>query len=346
MGEAEYKIALCTSLWELAEIPCAPDDIVRLSGGQNNAVYRIQVKGGPWVFAKRYLPDRNRLEREYGMLQALSGSGFTGIPHPLHRLDHLETGLYTFVCGRHLSADQFAERELMAIVDHFVGLDRFEDVEAIQRHPPAIMSAFTLRDVLRVLHQRMDALQGFEPEKIHDRVRGFLEDADILGVVMRAENTWVQEIGLERLHRRIPAKYERFSQADSGPHNMLWTPDRQLVVVDWEYGGRAHPMWSFASMLQHEQMRGLSAEGRDFLVKAYLSKTPLPFEITQMLPLFLLLTQIEWVMCMVSSMLPDKIECRINAAPDPKAFDIDAYIVGQINKTVARLASLASTLRR
>jgi hypothetical protein len=81
----------------------------------NNRLYQLQADNGRLAALKVYLQDdRQRLEREHGMLSFLRHRGFAGVPTPLLRSDVHCYAVYSFESGDTRPAGEWTEAHAAA----------------------------------------------------------------------------------------------------------------------------------------------------------------------------------------------------------------------------------------
>ena len=134
--------------------------VQQLSGGSNNRLYRIETREGRSLLAKKYFNDnRSRLVREYGVLTALCKRGFNEVPKPCARLDELNTGVYSFVHGRHIDSFDFTRDHITKIANFLAKMHDVTRADVSLEVPMGFMSARSLSEVIALIRGRIEAIQ-------------------------------------------------------------------------------------------------------------------------------------------------------------------------------------------
>ncbi len=228
---------LAASLATQAGLP-PPREIVRLSGGKNNRVYRV----GDAAVLKLYHWDprdpRDRLRAEWRFLTYAWSHGVRNIPRPLAKDDAAHVGLYAWLPGSVVAAvsPEYVEAALSFLLA----------VNAEPRSPAALdpgsEACFSLNAHIATIDRRVARLADIDSEVPHhaaatvlvharlrpswDHVRArLLNGADRLG------------IGVED---RLDDALLCISPSDFGFHNALVEHGR-VGFIDFEYAGRDDP---------------------------------------------------------------------------------------------------------
>lgn len=311
----------------------------RLIGGSNNVLYRLEVIGRTPLVAKFYFRDeRRRLEREFETLSVLKERGFSEIASPLARFDDLNAAVYDFIDGRSRDADELTRGDVAAIANFLIKLHRPFVGEPPPVLPPAFASAFSLAEVAACIRGRLDDCRAALTADMGGRVAKFVADQQLLNFVEARLLSLEKDVGAERFQRQLPREHRRLSPVDFGPHNMLWGEDGSLKVVDFEYGGWDHPMRVIADSLAHDKMRHFPEGLADLLVSIYLKGASLPPEVLEDLEGYRLLSRLEWIGVLISSMLPEKLR-RLAYAKDGD-LDVEEHLERQMKKILERVKEL------
>jgi len=101
--------------------------VVRLTGGRNNQVYRVELDDGGSLLLKRYFSDprdpRDRLGAEWNFLQHAWSRGIRVVPEPLACDASLQAGLYGYVNGRKLAAAELEPRHVDAAIEFILAVN-------------------------------------------------------------------------------------------------------------------------------------------------------------------------------------------------------------------------------
>jgi len=258
------------------------------------------------------------------------------VPEPIFKDSEANTAVYEFVEGMSLEAEDLEVNHIEQIVEFLLKLHSFSYDQVKTELPMAFMSALSFNEVLGHMdnrdHQFGDGLEAVDP-----KVKSYLEENKVIGLLEDGLSAIKTSIGDQKMKKKIGKEYWRLSPTDFGPHNMIWRPNGELVVIDLEYAGWDHPMRFMADFLEHERLLSLKPELRELLVNGYLAKSSLPKEVTDDLWVFMEIAKIEWVKIIISSLLPDKIARIEHSKGD---FDKDAYIDKQLEKLKRRIGEI------
>jgi thiamine kinase-like enzyme len=309
-----------------------------LTGGMNNLLYKVAVEGGQTYVAKRYHQDqRQRLRREYDVLTVLHEKGFEEVPVPMFRFDDLQVGIYSFVHARQIQSADFSTHELDAIVAYLTKLQAISPSEVAIDLLRAESSAFSLAEVVDLIMARVKPFQEEEGRRLHPNTTAFIQETGVFAFVEERLAQCRQEFAT-RFDQQILREYQRLSSVDSGPHNMLWSDDKKLTVLDFEYAGWDHPLREVGNLLAHSKMRGLSDDQKSYFVKQYLQHTTLPTQITGDLEGFRMLSEIEWIILNMTYLLPSRIT-RLQQLKGPE-YDVDAHLETYMQEIQERMEAL------
>jgi hypothetical protein len=243
MGDGELMHDIAAMLGRDVAIP--PQlTLEPCTAGGNNRVFRVRA-GDVDLVAKAYYhhpsDTRERLRAEYAFLTFCATLGLDCVPRPVScdRARHL--GLYEYISGRKLAADEIGETEIAAAARFIVALN-----DPARRKgaglPDASEACFSLAAHAGMLEQRLARLDGIDAATEADR--------DARGLVAELRERW------RTLHPRIahecaalgfaadaplPAEDRCISPSDFGFHNALMRRDGSLVFIDFEYAGWDDP---------------------------------------------------------------------------------------------------------
>ena len=222
-----------------------PVAVERLAGGRNNQVYRLVTSGGAPLFLKSYFHDprdtRARLAAEWSFLEYAWQRGIRSVPEPIAADPALQLGLYEFVEGRAVRADDVGWPLLEVAAGFILDLNRApRDIAAL---PIASEACMSVAEHVATVDRRVNGLQQLHPDVPH-------REAAAQFIARRLVPTWqaVRERVLaeaKHLDRAVDAPLDAAaviaSPSDFGFHNMLVRPDGTLAFTDFEYAGRDDP---------------------------------------------------------------------------------------------------------
>ena len=228
----------------------------RMTGGYNNALYRVEVGGERYACKLCIADERRRAAREHGALRLLHAVGLDIAPQPVW-LDEsctvapYPTVIYRWVPGEPLDAS-LTEQQLAAL------LGSFHDMHALRADD---FQEGVLRDA--VYHWFDAAPYLAELGDFLDRYGPWLATTEPDGRDLRA-----------RLARLLDGCAECFASAaveigrgcfplrlvrvDPNLANTVWGEDGRLRWVDWEYSGWGDPALDLAGLRWHAALSEFS----------------------------------------------------------------------------------------
>lgn len=311
-----------------------------LPGGSNNRLIRLETRDPGFLVAKVYFTDdRHRLAREFGVLSALNRQGFTEVPCALARFDPLETAVYSYMEGSSIPASAFTASHIEQIAAYLAKLHGLTREVVKEDLPMAYASARSLGEVVTLIRDRFVYFAEDKRVALPSSLQRFLFEERVIERVEALLGSFLACHEPAHLEELLPPADLRLTSIDFGAHNMLWRADGSLVVLDFEYGGWDHPLRVIADFLAHDVNQTMGAENAERFVTEYLRRSPLGENVLRDLSAYRYLSQLEWTMVCLTSMLPHKLAQL--AFAKGSSFDAETYIEAQIKKTAHRLAQLA-----
>lgn len=311
-------------------------------GGSNNRLFRATTTDGAPLLIKQYFSDdRRRLEREHGVLSILNERGFDEVPRPILAIPERRVGVYSFIEGSRLTADAFTEGHIDAIANYLAKVHRITPDQVPQVLPMAQSSARSLGEVIKRIEERLYRCNTKLLQQAQPSVKDFLEETQVLYRVRCALDEFLAVNSEDAIDLQITPENLRLSSADFGPHNMLWRPDGQLVVIDFEYGGWDHPLRVIGDFLAHDKTQAFKPGLADCFVQCYLQMSSLRPEILSQIELYGVLSRIEWITIYLTAMLPEKL-VRLRFAKG-EGFDMQEYVDEQMKAVRVRLKTFDKT---
>lgn len=213
--------------------------IQRLSGGMNNAVYRVQLLDQP-VCVKLYkIDERRRAEREWQVLCFLSERSPGIAPQPLRFSPdpELPAVVMELVPGVSLSDHQPGARELTALTE---ALKQFYALT-----PEVITYPHTVIGTPIVLMQRVESWLA----QITERV-----DEPLVKQILAVVTQWDSAEDGAILAMPAPTI---FSRGDPNLANCLWDGQR-VRCIDLEYSGWSDVAFDLAELIEAQPSRHVS----------------------------------------------------------------------------------------
>ena len=246
----------------------------RVTGGANNALYRVEANGEHFACKLCVDDGRQRAGREYGSLRLLQEAGLDLAPEPLWLDERCSVVPYPAVAYRWLRGTPLGPnptaQQLAALID---SIQRLHDIEPGDASDVELCDAwFHWFDFARYL----DELKAFLNE-----YGAWLVAADARGSQLRRRLTrlvedcsiFVAGSQADPSRERVPL---RLCRVDPGLANALWCDDGRLRWVDWEYSGWGDPALDLADLRWHAALDGLSSAEHDRLRDSYRRPTGTP----------------------------------------------------------------------
>ena len=245
------------------------DDVTvrRVTGGFNNALYRVAVDGQSYVCKLCVADGRRRAAREHNTFRLLHAAGLELAPQPLW-LDEsctvlpFPTVVYHWLPGRPLDSPP-TPRQLVAL------LEGYHNIHALRQRDYAQFG------ILDAWFHWLD----FEPYLVE--LRGFLAE---YGTWLATAEPDGQDLR-DRLARLVNGCTEALTATDVDPSresvplclcrvdpnlaNGVWDDDGRLRWVDWEYSGWGDPALDLAELRWHAALEDLHAEQHRWLRDNY-----------------------------------------------------------------------------
>jgi hypothetical protein len=218
----------------------------QLPGGGNNRVFRVDVDGTR-ALLKAYFqhPEdrRNRLRAEYSFCGFAWQNGLRSVPRPLAQDPEHQLGLYEFIDGRKLLAEEIDAAAVGQAMTFFADVNRHRHLPAARELQPASEAYFKLVDHLECIERRLTVLRDMQPASpIDHEAAAFVREE--LGPGWERVRAWVEaqsaRLGLN-LENEIAREDRRLSPSDFGFHNAILTAEGKLRFLDFEYAGWDDP---------------------------------------------------------------------------------------------------------
>lgn len=232
-----------------ARLVSAGDDDFRLTpiaGGANNRVYRLDLPDRK-LLLKSYFrhPDdpRDRLGHEFAFLSFAWERGLRCIAQPLAADQANNLGLYSWIEGRRLRAEELEATHVRAAVEFVRALNREREHPSAAGLPIGSEACFSLRQHLDCVGRRVAALQTISPAGDVDReaLQFVTRELEPLWKRLSARVlTDARAVGLP-IDEAIAAADRVLSPSDFGFHNALQSASGEVRFLDFEYAGWDDP---------------------------------------------------------------------------------------------------------
>lgn len=207
-----------------------PLQIVPLTGGGNNRVFKVEFESRDPVIVKQYFSHtqdlRPRLLSEFSFLQHARESGIRNVPEPIAFSSELNAAVYSFVPGRAIQHSDISDDLIQAMIDFFLALNKKKE----KTLPVASEACLSINDYLVTVDRRLEGLQSCAMEA---SIASFLNDCLL--------PKWTQ---YKTALSQVPFdKTQDFciSPSDFGFHNALMNSSNEITFIDFEYAGIDDP---------------------------------------------------------------------------------------------------------
>ena len=220
-----------------------PRALLRLAGGKNNQVYRVDTEAGRPLVLKRYFTDprdkRDRLAAEWNFLKAAWSRGIRCVPEPLTCDTTTHAALYGLVAGRKLLATELKPAHIDAAIDFVLAVNARPRAELAT----ASEACFSLSEHVATVERRLARLASLDPDApLVSEAQSFISSR-----LLPAWETVKSRLATDAREARL-AMDDELSQADGclspsdfGFHNALVDEAGRLTFLDFEYAGRDDP---------------------------------------------------------------------------------------------------------
>jgi aminoglycoside phosphotransferase (APT) family kinase protein len=290
--------------------------IQRVSGGNNNALYRVEADGCAAAVKLCVADARQRAAREYAAMRVLRDAGLDLAPEPVG-LDEscavvpYPTVIYHWLAGQTLGP-ALTDAQLAAL------LASLEQMHALEPRPSqSLMDCwFHWFDFSRYL----DELNDFRPHV------AWLEQADPDGRELSARLARLVRgcerfIAGARVNPRRDAITRRLCRADTNLANAIWGDDGRVRWVDWEYSGWGDPALELAETRWHIALAELTPAQHAWLRHNY-RRPPGDASFDERLAVWDRLITTRWAFLMLRALWsahngPDRVRLsRLTATPE------------------------------
>ena len=209
-----------------------------LSGGMNNALYRLWHDGRELCLKLHVVDDRRRAGREWATLTLLARRGHPRAPDPVWRSprDDRPAIAMTFVGGEPLGDAHLQPAQLDAIAEALA--DLYSITPADVREPIAEVATPARAMLRRVRADWAAPDAAANPARQHDA---------------QLWQSWAHGPDPETLLR--PPTQRVFGRGDPSLANLLWNGTR-VALLDFEYSGWTDPAYELADLVEHPRSRG------------------------------------------------------------------------------------------
>ena len=218
-------------------------NLIRLAGGRNNQVYRLETEGDSSLLLKRYFSDtrdpRDRLGAEWSFISHAWSRGIRVVPEPI-LCEHAEQiGLYGFIQGRKLVASELTKAHIDAAIDFVLAVNKRPRPQLT----PASEACFSLAEHIATVERRVMRLTTLDATAPHAGQAQQLVRTKLLpawDAVKTHLAAGAESAGLA-IDQALGPDECCLSPSDFGFHNALIDAQGRLTFLDFEYAGRDDP---------------------------------------------------------------------------------------------------------
>ena len=276
--------------------------VEELKGGLNSKVWKI--KGKDYYIAKFYFNDnKNRLKNEFFSLQFLWSKEIRDIPRPIIYDQINNIGIYSFIEGKKLPAEEVSFDHIIAILNFIKRLKELSKENTSEYITSASDACYSAEDIFKIVERRLNRLNSIkESSSVYQELSIFLNQL-IVKFNLLKENCRRYKIDFPQL---------TLSPSDFGFHNALLAD--KLIFIDFEYFGWDDPAKMVSDFIWHPGM-DLNEDAKILFLEdliGFFSKEDIKFKsrLKMVFPLFGLI----WCLIVLNEFIPENLERRVFAS--------------------------------
>jgi hypothetical protein len=218
--------------------------LVPLKQGGNNQVFRL--KGGKGDYAlKRYFQHpgdaRDRFNTERVFYTLLWNNGVRQIPEPCAWDAEFRVGLFSFVEGARLQAEEVNSRFVEQALEFVQKINALRSSEAAKAVPTASEAYFSIPEQVESVDKRVQTLLQIDGKSSVDQMALAFAKDELLPVWQKVKEKILQRVNQSpALAQPLEISQRCLSPSDFGYHNALLNSGR-LQFMDFEYAGWDDP---------------------------------------------------------------------------------------------------------
>jgi hypothetical protein len=322
----------------------APRRWLRLSGGANNQVFRLECGEQDFLLKAYFVhpeDQRDRLRADYGFARFAWDHGLRRLARPVACDAAAAVALFDYLPGRKLTAAELSRSHVREALQFYLSLNTYRDSCRARALPDAAEACFTPAEHLHCIQRRLSRLQHFPArDSIDTEALAFVHDellpcGDTMCARFREQTL---DLGLS-LDQTLATEDCCLSPSDFGFHNALLMPNGQLHFIDFEYAGWDDPGKLVADFFCQPECPVPVAFFDEFAA-AVAERTAHPDQSVQWFRLLLPLYRLKWCCILLNDFLP--------AAGQRRRFAVTATDAErkprQLLKARAALLLLSSTI--
>ncbi len=285
-----------------------PFQLVPLSGGANNKVFRVEMEGQAPLVLKNYFfsqeDKRDRFHAEKSFYDILQAAGLQEqIPQALGWDRENRLGLFSWVEGRRLKLEEVTERAVNQALGLYLGLNAQWQLAEAALAPQASEACFDMAQHLATVERRLARLDAVEGGMPLDR-----EAMDFISKRLRPAFERYREACREQESSGMENR-RCLSPSDFGFHNALLQGNGKLVFFDFEYAGWDGPAKFLCDFLCQPEVP-VPASLREHCIQSICHDVPggaRREQVTALLPIY----HIKWCCILLNEFLPQEQKRRV-----------------------------------
>jgi len=220
--------------------------LIQLAGGKNNRVFQLKGNENSYLLKSyfRHVHDpRDRLKAEYSFISFAWKRGIKTVPKPIAFDNVHGLGLYEFIDGKKLCADEVQKDHIKQAAQFFIALNKKKNHPEAYGLPIASEACFSINDHLNCVDNRLNKLKSIKAiNKAYESAKRFVEKELIISWAEIKENTYKKVKDLNLIaDKPISNNEKELSPSDFGFHNALLQKNDQVRFIDFEYAGWDDP---------------------------------------------------------------------------------------------------------
>ncbi len=284
------------------------EEILEFNGikdGVNSIAHIILTDQNNKYLVKQYIvrkaDRRDRLATEFYGLSFLWNNSIHVVPRPVCMDQEKNIGIYEFINGKKLKAEEIGLGEVKLAADFLKKLHLLGDKKDADKQPVASEACYTIKAYIDHLEGRLTRLQGVSRK--NKMLHSFLE-GELIPFFTKIKQFVITEATSRRLdlNHELDSCEKTLSPSDFGFHNIIKRHDGVLCFIDFEYYGWDDPAKLIADFYLQPAVPVPDICREAFfneIIRYYAKDTNL----AKRLPLVYLLLAIKWSLIMLNDFL-------------------------------------------
>lgn len=221
-------------------------DIIRLAEGERYRGFQVRTAGASF-FLKEYVKAageaHDRLTTEFAFASYAWKNGLRQLPQPIGCDREHNLGLFEFIAGRRVLAQDINDDTVNQILDFLLTLNRNRRLVDAQSLGRASEACFTFNAHFEAFTRRLKELKAMPGNAALDK-EAYLFVKDELEPAWKRTQAWVVERAKTAqldLDQKLPEMERMLSPGDFGFHSLLLAHDGRARFIDFEYAGWDDP---------------------------------------------------------------------------------------------------------